>query len=88
MKSVVGTPVPDIVWDGVANKEKVVDGVATKNSGISIHDNRKGAGDVTFANLGGLATLADPGKGEIRRDLAAHAQPFPPVEPVVIPGVQ
>jgi parallel beta-helix repeat protein len=88
IESVVGTPIPDIVWDGVANEEKVAGGVSTKNSGISIHGNTREGGDVTFANLGGLATLADPTKGEVKRDLAAHSEPFPSIDPVVIPGVK
>lgn len=88
IKNVVKTPIPDIVWDGVVNEEKVVDGALTKDAGLSIHDNTKDDGDVTFANLGGLATFLDPSNANINRDLAVHAKPFPPVPAVVIPGVQ
>jgi len=88
IKLVAGTPIPDIVWDGVVNEEKVVDGVPAKNAGISIHDNKKDDGEVSFANLGGLASFADPSNAEVKRDLAAHAEPFPSIEAVVIPGVE
>ncbi len=88
IKNVAKTPIPDIVWDGVANEEKMVDGSLTKDAGLSIHDNKKDGGDVTFANLGGLAALQDPSKAEVKRDLAEHAKPFPRVPAVVIPGVQ
>lgn len=89
IKAFVGDTIPDIVWDGVVNKEKVVDGKLAPEAGLSIHDNKKdGGGEVSFANLGGLAAFANPGSVEVTRDLSGYRQPFPPVDPVSIPGVK
>ena len=88
IKSLVGETIPDIVWDGVVNEEKTVDGVLAKEAGLSIHGNKKQGGEVRFANLGGLAALADPSNAEVSTDISVHSQPFPPVNPVVIPGVE
>ncbi len=86
--AVLGKPIPDIVWDGVANPEKVVDGKLVKNAGISIHDNQKDGSDVSFANLGGLETLQNPLIAKPTRDISLYAEPFPSIEPVVIPGAK
>ncbi len=78
-----GTPVPDIVWDG-----EVADGDDASEQILSIHDNQKLEGELTFANLGAAATLEDPTTTTVLRDLAAHATPLPSVPPVVIEGVE
>ncbi|MEZ6079925.1 MAG: hypothetical protein R3C56_30900 [Pirellulaceae bacterium] len=89
IKAFVGDTIPDIVWDGVVNKEKMVDGKLAPEVGLSIHDNKKdGGGEVSFANLGRLAAFANPGSVEVTRDLSGYRQPFPPIDPVSIPGVQ
>ena len=88
IKSIGKDTVPDIVWDGVVNEEKMVDGALPSESGLSIHGNKKDGGEVNFANLGGLASLADPSNAEVQRDLSGYRQPLPPVDPVVIPGVK
>jgi len=84
--AVLGTPLPDILWDGVINHEKY--GVEEANPGllICIHDNRRDEGEVTFANLGGAATLLDPSKAEVTRDLALYAGEMPAVESIKIEG--
>lgn len=85
---VAGSPIPDIVWDGVVNEQKTKDGILNEGSHISIRDNQKDGGEVTFINLGGLASLADPSKSQPKRDLSEHAMALPRVEAVVIPGIQ
>ena len=81
-----GTPIPDIVWDGVANPERVVDGRLVGEARIVVHDNRKDGGEVSFADIGGLAGLADPSQAEVNRDIAAFAGELPPVKAVVLSG--
>ncbi len=88
MATVLGTPVPDIVWDGIVNEEKLVDGQPAKDSGIAIHDNSGDDGEVTFGNLGGLATLMDPTGAQPSSDLTPHDHFLPSIEPVRIAGVE
>jgi len=82
MAAILGTPLPDIIWDGVVNEEKRVDGALPVEAGISIHDNSKEDGEVTFGNLGGLPSLVDPGNARPTRDLEPHREPLPSVGPV------
>jgi len=77
--TILGTPLPDIVWDGVFDPAKYDSQEENPGPLISIHDNKKDGGEVTFANLGGQATLADPTKANVRRDLAAYAGPLQPI---------
>lgn len=88
MAAILGTPLPDIIWDGVVNQEKLVDGVLPKELGVSIHDNTKEDGEVTFGNLGGLPALMDPANAKPSRDLEPHREPLPSVEPVTLAGVE
>lgn len=89
MASVAGTPLPDIVWDGMFNEAKAVDGVLPKEFGLSIHDNvKKDGGDVTFVDLDGNVAFTTPEKMNVRRDLSIYAEPFEPLAPVVIKGVK
>ena len=86
---IVGTPIPDIIWDGIVNPEKVKEGELDEDARIYIHDNNKtGGGDVTFANLGGLASLANPAEGKalVTRDLGPHRGSFPSLHPILIKG--
>ena len=84
--AILGTPIPDIVWDGVVNQEKVVDGKLSMEAGISIHDNSKDGGELTFADLGGLASLQNPASAKPTRDLAPHRYSLPSVKPVNFTG--
>jgi parallel beta-helix repeat protein len=77
--AILGTPLPDIIWDGVLEPSKHDGQEENPGSLISIHGNKKDGGDVTFANLGGQATLADPTKANVKRDLSAYAAALPPV---------
>ncbi|MBI2423139.1 MAG: right-handed parallel beta-helix repeat-containing protein [Candidatus Hydrogenedentes bacterium] len=89
MAMLAGKPLPDIVWDGMFNPEKAVDGVLPKELGLSIHDNvKKGGGDVSFVDLDGNVAFQDPAKATLRRDIKAHAEPFKALVPVVIKGVK
>lgn len=88
MAVILGTPLPDIIWDGVVNQEKLVDGALPKELGVSIHDNTKDDGEVTFGNLGGLPSLMDPANAKPSRELEPHREPLPSVEPVTIAGVE
>jgi hypothetical protein len=84
----VGQTFPDIIWDGIMNKEIVVDGKLPEGRGVYIENNTKEDGELTFANLNAGALL----KGELpeaaKRDLAEHAGSLPALEPVKIPGVE
>jgi len=88
MAAILGTPLPDIIWDGVVNEEKLVDGALPKQLGISIHDNTKDDGEVTFGNLGGLPSLVDPGNAKPSRDLEPHREALPSVDPVTLAGAE
>ena len=87
MAAILGMPLPDIVWDGVVNEDHLVDGQLSKEYGIAIHDNVKDGGEVTFASLGGLTALQDPGNAQPSRDLEPHNFTLPPVPAVTIPGI-
>lgn len=80
---VAGTPVPDIVWDGV-----VPEGDEPADPILSIHDNKKTDGQLTFANLGAASQLEDPTTATVLRDVSVHAEPLPPVPAVVIEGIE
>ena len=88
MEAILGKPLPNIVWDGVVNEDKMVDGKLPAELGISIHDNTNKDGEVTFGNLGGLPGLADPANAKPTRDLTPHREPLPSLEPIKIAGVQ
>jgi parallel beta-helix repeat protein len=88
MVAIAGTPLPDIVWDGAVNEEKVTDGELAKEASIAIHDNSKVDGELTFVNLGGLAALQDPSGASPARDLAPHKHSLPSVKPVTIAGAE
>ena len=87
MAGVLGAPLPDILWDGVMDIEKYRDKPIDLAQIVCVRDNQKEGGELTFANLGGAATLADPSKAEVLRDLSAHTGLLPAVKPVVIEGV-
>ena len=88
IRAVLRTQIPDVVWDGVYNEAKMVDGKLDPEVGISVHSNTKDGGEVTFANLGGTASMADPANAKPDREIANYAEVFPSIEPVVIPGIE
>lgn len=88
LAAILGAPLPDIVWDGVMNEEKLQDGVLPKEASVAIHSNTKEGGEVGFGNLGGLASIMDPANAKPTRDLAPHDHSLPPVAAVSIEGVE
>lgn len=87
MASILGAPLPDIIWDGAVNEAKVQDGKVAQESGIYIRNNTKEGGELTFANLGGIAALSGTANPEVKRDLADHTGSLPPLAEIVIPGI-
>ena len=84
LMALVGTPVPDIVWDGAVNMDKVRGRAHGPESRVWIKDN----GSAGFANVHWLE--ADPNKlaqarAKVERDLAAHAGELPALPAVILP---
>ncbi len=80
--AILGSPLPDIVWDGIVNPARTVDGRLPKSLRICIHDN----GDATFGNFDMSGYAKGPEHVRPSRDLAAHAGAHPAVAPITIPG--
>jgi len=86
--ALVGTPLPDILYDGVANPAKLVGGKLPDELALRIHHN-EGA---TFANFDG-SHLPTPGATaskapKVERDLKPHAGSLPALGPVSIEGLK
>ncbi|MEK7793805.1 MAG: parallel beta-helix domain-containing protein [Candidatus Hydrogenedentota bacterium] len=71
MAAAAGAPLPDVVWDGRLNREKLVGGKLPKDSNIYVSDN-KHSGENQFANLDIDAFRADPKTHKVQRDISAH----------------
>jgi len=83
---VLGTPLPDILYDGVADPNKQVDGKLPAALALHIHDN----GGAGFANFDApaLTSTARPGEApKLIRDLKAYEGTLPGLEPVTIEGM-
>ena len=87
MALIAGTPLPDIVWDGVTNEAKLVNGELPADLRVYIDGNQKQDGEVTFANIDAPAAMANPAAVQVKRDLAAHAGSLPPLTPITIEGI-
>ncbi len=75
----VGTPFPDIVWDGVIDQSKMVDGELPPEYRIYVQDNNG-----TFANLD-LGTMLAGGTPRLVTDSTAYAGSLPtPPAPIVL----
>ena len=84
----MGNPLPDILYDGIIDPKKQVDGKLPEALAIRIKDN----GAAKFANFDamGLKAVAE-GKAKqpnIVRDLKAHAGSRPALSPVSIEGLK
>ncbi len=84
----MGTPLPDILYDGVTNPAKLAGGKLPAELALRIHDNE----GVRFANFDG-SHLPAPGAAageapKIKRDLKAHAGMLPALSPVSIEGLK
>jgi hypothetical protein len=73
---VVGKPLPDILYDGLFNPEKLVDKKVPDALRVCLQNNAS----ATFADF-------DAGGGfkKVSRDLAPHNCALPPLEAVVLP---
>ncbi len=76
-----GGALPDIVFDGILNTEKLVDGTLPDGVRFSIGDN----GDASFVNLDLAATFAGK-EPKISTDLTPYSAVLPRVQAVTLPG--
>ena len=86
----LGTPLPDILYDGFANPAKKVDGKLPTALAIHIRDNG-GAGFANFDAPALTASAAKAGKAKAprhRRDILEYNGPLPGLEPVTIEGIK
>jgi parallel beta-helix repeat protein len=81
----LGTPIPDIVYDGIVNSAKLVDGKLPDNLRVYIRNN----GSATFANLHwDKLDPKDPAgsMAKIERDLKPYDGELPALSPVNLQG--
>ena len=78
-----GQNLPDIVYDGILNQTKLVDGKLPADLSVSIIGN----GEATFVNLD-LGTLFAGEQPNMTTDITDFSQPLPPVKTVTIEGVK
>jgi parallel beta-helix repeat protein len=76
-------PLPDIVFDGLLDNEKLVDGKLPDELGIHISNN----GDATFVNLN-MQTVLDGGEPEFIKDMSLYAGKLDPLPAIKIAGVE
>jgi parallel beta-helix repeat protein len=84
LAALLGTPIPDVIYDGIANPARVVDGKPAEGMGVSIRNN----GKITFANLHWdkfNPMDLDGSKARVTRDLKPHDFPLPPLQGVTLP---
>jgi len=88
MATLAGTPLPDIVWDGIVNQEKVQKGELPPHANLFFADNKRNDGaEVTFVNLDAGVAFQDPLKAQPRRDIQAHQGSMEPVPAVSLDWV-
>ena len=84
LRSTLGTPAPDIIYDGLLpDDDRVVDGKLLPEKAVYLKNN----GDATFINLD-LANVMANNEPNMIRDVAAHEGSHEPLEPIEIPGVE
>ena len=88
MAAIAGAPLPDIVWDGIVNNAKLVDGKLPPESRIYIHDNKDTEGEVTFVSLGVAAIMPNLAEAVVKRDLSEHAGELAAITPIELPGAK
>jgi parallel beta-helix repeat protein len=88
LSTVLGSPLPDILYDGVVDPKKQVDGKLPETLAVRIRDN----GNAGFANFDALALKASvSGSGKapnIIRDAKAYTGALPALEPVSLEGLK
>lgn len=85
MSAAAGKPLPDIVWDGRINKDKLKGGKLPKELGLYMSGNTFSGGK-DFVNLNIDAFYEDPSKHSVSRDASAHEGSLPPLPTVKIPS--
>lgn len=83
MLGVLGTPLPDIVYDGVVNPHRLVDGQLPEELRMSIVNN----GDATFVNFKLLdfsMKNIESGQYKPSKDLSPYAKPLPAIAETVL----
>lgn len=77
LRAKLGKPFPQILWDGIVNKNKYPDRVLPAGENICIREN----GGADFANFDAPGTMSN-----IKRDLAAHNCSHPALAKISFPG--
>jgi parallel beta-helix repeat protein len=97
LAATLGTPLPDILYDGVADPRKLVDGKLPDDRAIRVRNNGKaGFADFDAPALKAAAAAAGKETGnatkppapKIVRDLKAYDGELPPLAPVEIEGLK
>ena len=83
-----GPPIPDVVWDGIVDARKLVDGKLPAERRIYVHSNKKDGGEVAVASLGGIDSLIKMDPAGVNRDPQQFAGELPRVQPVSLPGLE
>lgn len=83
-----GTPIPDVVWDGIVDQSKLVDGKLPADRRIYVHSNKKEGGETTVASLGGVDVLLKMDPAGVNRDPQQFAGELPSLPEVKISGVK
>jgi parallel beta-helix repeat protein len=83
IRQAFGKEGPDIVYDGIVDPKKMVDGKLPPELGIYVQNN----GDATFANLD-LWSAQQGQQPNISTDLSAYQGSLPQLKPVSIAGVE
>ena len=84
--AMTGLPLPDILWDGITNKQKIEQGELPRNANIIIGKNTKLDGELTFANLNANGPLTDADPDAVTRDLNPHKGEIVHITPIAIEG--
>ncbi len=84
LAALLGTPLPDIIYDGIHNPKKLVDGKLPPAMGVYLKNN----GSATFVNL--HWDQLDPNdlgasKGKLDRNIAGYEGELPALKPVTLP---
>jgi parallel beta-helix repeat protein len=82
LKGAFGEDVPEMIYDGIVDQEKLVDGKLPENLGIYFKNN----GEATFANID-LASLIKGDTPNFVRDISVYEGELPPLPEISIEGV-
>jgi parallel beta-helix repeat protein len=87
LTALLGSPLPDIIYDGIRNPKNLVDGKLPSNLGVYIKNN----GSATFANLHWDQLNdkdLDGSKAKIDRNLAAYDGELPALPAITLPDAK